>query len=181
MQNDLPLLPDHIEPGLRALFVGINPSRRSAETGHHYAGPNNRFWKVLHESQLIPQAWSYERDADMLQLGFGLTNIVERPTRGVNDLTANDFALGRRQLRNKVRRFQPAAVVFVGITVFDRFFGTAAQRLAIAAGQRTGQQEPELEGCPVYVVPNPSGRNAHWTPEAMLRAYQGLKIWLDGR
>jgi len=165
---------------LRALFVGINPSLRSAATGHHYAGPNNRFWKLLYESRLIDEPWSYERDADMLQLGFGLTNIVERPTRGVNDLTADDFSRGCRQLRGKVRRFQPATVVFVGITVFDRFFGAVARHQAIAAGQRTGQQQPELEGCPVYVVPNPSGRNAHWPPRAMLQAYRELKRWLEG-
>ena len=181
MRTSHSLLPDHLDYGLRALFVGINPSPRSAETGHHYAGPHNRFWKVLYASRLIPEAWGYERDADMLQLGFGLTNIVERPTRGVNNLVPKEFAHGRDSLSAKIQQYRPATVVFVGITVFDRFFGAAARRNAIGTKQRTGLQRPDIQGCPVYVVPNPSGRNAHWTPQAMLQAYKALKEWLDER
>ena len=172
-------LPDHITTGLRALFVGINPGRRSAETGHHYAGPANRFWTVLHQSGLMPEPWGYERDADLLRLGFGLTNIVSRPTRGVGDLQPVDFDTGRDELREKIRTYQPRSVVFVGLMVFDKYFGAAAGRAAAAAGHRTGVQRQRIEGCPVFVVPNPSGRNAHWTRRAMVRAYAQLRQWLD--
>jgi len=172
-------LPDHLANGLRALFVGINPGLRSAETGHHYAGPANRFWSVLHQSGLMPEPWGYERDADLLRLGFGLTNIVARPTRGVGDLQSRDFDRGRQELRAKVRQYKPGAVVFVGLTVFDQYFGAAAGRAAAAAGRRTGAQREQIEGCPVFVVPNPSGRNAHWTAPAMVRAYAELRQWLD--
>jgi len=174
-------LPDHLAPGLRAVFVGINPGLRSAETGHHYAGPANRFWTVLHQAGLLPEPWTPERDAELLDLGFGLTNLVVRPTRGVADLTPEDFAHGLRRLRRMLRRVQPAAVVCVGITVFDRAFGAAAARQARVAGHRTGPQEVRLAGCPVYVVPNPSGRNAHWTPRQMVRAYRDLRVWLENR
>lgn len=164
---------------MRALFVGINPGLRSAETGHHYAGPANRFWNVLHQSGLMPEPWGYERDAELLGLGFGLTNIVSRPSRGISDLNAADFERGRVELRKKVRKYKPRSVVFVGLMVFDHYFGAAAGRAAAAAGHRTGAQRQQLEGCPVFVVPNPSGRNAHWTPRSMVQAYAELREWLN--
>jgi TDG/mug DNA glycosylase family protein len=172
-------LPDHLAPGLRAVFVGINPGLRSAETGRHYAGPANRFWTVMTRAGLLPEPWRPERDAELLALGFGLTNIVARPTRGAGDLGPEDFRRGRLRLRRLLRRHAPGIVVFVGITVFDRVFGSAAARRAAAAGRRTGLQVESLDGIPVWVVPNPSGRNAHWTPEQMVRAYRDLRRWLE--
>jgi TDG/mug DNA glycosylase family protein len=166
-------------PGLRAVFVGINPGLRSAETGHHYAGPANRFWTVMTQAGLLPEPWQPQRDAELLSLGFGLTNLVERPTRGVGDLTAEDFRRGRLRLRRRLRNLRPGVVVLVGITVFDRLFGNAAARRATAAGHRTGLQQETLDGLPVWVVPNPSGRNAHWTPRQMVRAYRALHRWLE--
>lgn len=174
-------LPDHLATHLRALFVGINPGLRSAETGHHYAGAANRFWSVLHQSGLLPEPWGFERDADLLRLGFGLTNIVSRPTRGISDLQSDDFDRGRRELCEKIRQYKPRTVVFVGLMVFDHYFGAAAGRAAAAAGRRTGAQRESIEGCPLFVVPNPSGRNAHWTPRAMVQAYAALRQWLDRR
>jgi TDG/mug DNA glycosylase family protein len=172
-------LPDHLAHGLRAVFVGINPGLRSAETGHHYAGPANRFWSVLHQSGLMPEPWGFERDADLLRLGFGLTNLVARPTRGVGDLRPDDFDRGQQDLRARIRRYRPRTVVLVGLMVFDRIYGSAAGRAAAAAGRRTGAQREHLEGCPVFVVPNPSGRNAHWTPRAMVQANASLRQWLE--
>ena len=163
------------------MFVGINPGLRSAEIGHHYAGHSNRFWTVMTRAGLLPHAWEAENDAALLSLGFGLTNLVTRPTRGVGDLTADDFQRGRQRLLRLVRRHRPGLVVLVGLTVFDHVFGKAAARQAAAAGRRTGLQAERLAAVPVWVVPNPSGRNAHWTPEQMLRAYRDLRRWLEQR
>jgi len=87
-------LPDRLGPGLRAVFVGINPSLRSASTAHHYAGPGNRFWPALRGAGLVPEDMGYERDHELVALGFGLTNVVARATRGASELTPRDHARG---------------------------------------------------------------------------------------
>ena len=94
-------LPDIIAPGLRVLFVGINPGLRSATVGHHYAGHANRFWRLVADAGLVPEPITWRDDARMSEWGFGLTNLVSRPTRGVGELTADDYAAGRRQLRQR--------------------------------------------------------------------------------
>ena len=110
-------LPDVIAPGLRVLFVGINPGLRSAALGHHYAGHANRFWRLLHDARLVPERLTWRDDARIVEWGFGLTNLALRPTRGVGDLEAADFAAGRARLLTKLRRWRPGVVALVGVTV----------------------------------------------------------------
>jgi len=85
-------LPDHLAPKLNILFVGINPGLRSAALGHHYAGPSNRFWKLLYDAKLVPERLTYQDDGRLPHWGLGLTNLVARPTAGLADLTARDLA-----------------------------------------------------------------------------------------
>src|SRR5687768_16423505 len=98
-------LPDNIRPGVRVLFVGINPGTRSAAVGHHFAGYSNRFWKLLYESKLVPVPLSYGDDGRLPEWGFGITNLIGRPSRGIDELTQQDYAAGRRKLLVKIRRY----------------------------------------------------------------------------
>jgi TDG/mug DNA glycosylase family protein len=155
---------------LRLLFVGINPGLRSAATRHHYAGYSNRFWKLLHESGLVPEPLTAERDAELLRWGFGLTNLVARPSSGVSDLTREDFERGARVLRAKVRRLQPAVVALVGVTLYRKLY----PRRLRATRLHLGLQPQPLCGARVFLLPNPSGRNAHYSYTQMLEAFRGL-------
>ena len=112
-------LRDRIEPGVRVLFVGINPGIRSAQTGHHFAGYSNRFWKLLFESRLVPERVTFEDDDRLPSFGYGITNICARPTPGIDTLLAQEYLIGRAKLRRKILRYRPAVVARVGVTVFQ--------------------------------------------------------------
>src|SRR6476620_2754269 len=108
IEKVLPPLRDRIRPGVEVLFVGINPGVRSALTGHHFAGFSNRFWKLLYESRLVPRAITHTDDGLLPEWGLGITNIVPRPTPGIDTLDAAEYVKGRATLRRKVRRYRPA-------------------------------------------------------------------------
>lgn len=164
----LPPLTDRIRPGVRVLFVGINPGVRSSLTGHHFAGFSNRFWKLLHESRLTPERLTFEDDDRLPDLGYGITNIVPRPTPGIDTLGSHEYVAGRTRLRAKVRRYAPAVVAMVGITVFRAM---CPERKGVVA---VGLQRERLGTSAVFVLPNPSGRNANFTYAEMLASFRGL-------
>src|SRR5688572_10559048 len=110
-------LRDRIAPGLRVLFVGINPGVRSAVTGHHFAGFSNRFWKLLVESRLVPEPITYQDDRRLPEWGLGITNLIARPTPGIGDLRRAEYAAGWTVLERKIARFRPAVVALVGVTL----------------------------------------------------------------
>jgi TDG/mug DNA glycosylase family protein len=166
-------LRDRVRPPVRVLLVGINPGIRSAQTGHHFAGYSNRFWKLLFESGLVPEAIGHQDDVRLPEWGIGITNLIPRPTPGIDTLTADEYVSGGRALRRKVRRWQPDLVAFVGVTLFRSVFGRrAADRVAL------GLQDEMFEGARVFVLPNPSGRNANYSYQEMLAAFRGLGAWL---
>ena len=171
----LPPLRDRIRPGVRVLFVGINPGIRSSLTGHHFAGFSNRFWKLLYASRLVPERIGYEDDDRLPEWSYGITNIVPRPTPGIDTLHAREYVEGRARLRRKVYRYRPAIVAVVGITVFRALF--PERRGAVPFGL-----QPERIGASaVFVLPNPSGRNASCSYAEMLRAYRALARCLGRR
>jgi TDG/mug DNA glycosylase family protein len=133
-------LADRLGPRPRILFVGINPSLRSAEVGHHFASPGNPFWRLLYAARLIPSAFTCRDDARLPSCGLGLTNIVPRPTRAAAELTRAEYAAGRARLARLIGKVKPRTVAFVGVTVYRAFFGAAR----------------------VFVLPNPSGLNASY-------------------
>jgi TDG/mug DNA glycosylase family protein len=137
----------------RILFVGINPSLRSAEVGHHFAGPGNPFWRLLHAAGLVPEPLTYADDVRLPSLGLALTNIVPRATRAASELTPAEFRAGRATLARLIARVQPAVVAFVGVTVYRAFFGREA-------GGGAGPKPERIGAARVFVVPNPSGLNA---------------------
>ncbi len=173
MPNRLPLLRDRIRPGLRVLFVGINPGVRSSLTGHHFAGFSNRFWKLLYESRLVPEPIGFEDDDRLPEWGFGITNVVARPTPGIDTLKPEEYVAGRSVLRRKVARYKPKVVALVGITVFRAMFPERR-------GPVTPGLQPERLGTSeVFVLPNPSGRNANFSYAEMLASFRQLARRLE--
>ena len=171
----LPPLRDRITPGVRVLFVGINPGIRSSLTGHHFAGFSNRFWKLLYAAKLVPEPMTYEDDDRLPEWGYGITNIVPRPTPGIDTLKPEEYVAGRARLRAKVRRYKPRVVAMVGVTVFRAMF---PERKGVV---NVGLQEERVGESAVFVLPNPSGRNANFTHAEMLAAFKGLKRYLRRR
>ena len=154
---------------MRVLFVGINPGIRSALTGHHFAGFSNRFWKLLFESGLVPERISYLDDGRLPEWGYGVTNIVPRPTPGIDTLHPGEYVAGRTKLRAKIRRHRPAVVAMVGVTVFRAMF---PERKGVV---KVGLQPETIGESAVFVLPNPSGRNANFTYAEMLAAFRALR------
>jgi TDG/mug DNA glycosylase family protein len=164
-------LRDRIGPNLRVLFVGINPGMRSAAVGHHFAGPSNRFWRLLHESGLVPEPVTWSDDERLPGWGFGITNLVARATPGIGDLHASELLAGRRALEAKVRRYRPAIAALVGVTIYRALFPDVAGAAPVALGEAPAM----LAGARVFVLPNPSGRNANYSYAEMLDAFRRLR------
>ena len=169
MVTHLPPLRDRIKPDVRILFVGINPGIRSSETGHHFAGYSNRFWKLLFDSGLVNERITYEDDDRLPQFGYGIPNIVPRPTPGVDTLRPAEFVEGRARLRRKILRHRPAVVALVGVTVFRAMFPERKEPEAL------GPQPEQIGRSAVFVLPNPSGRNANFSYAEMLAAFRALR------
>ncbi|WP_322922383.1 mismatch-specific DNA-glycosylase [Paenibacillus campi] len=146
----MPTIPDHIKHELDILFVGFNPSLRSGEVGHHYANPRNRFWSILYRSGLTPRLYHPEEDSDLLELGYGFTNIVSRPTRGIDDILPEEYATGRVELRAKLALYRPRIACFVGKGVYTKY----SQRSQAPWGI---QSESVTEGIVEFVAPSSSG------------------------
>jgi double-stranded uracil-DNA glycosylase len=165
----LPPLRDRIRPGVRVLFVGINPGVRSSLTGHHFAGFSNRFWKLLYDARLVPQPITFHDDDRLPEWGYGITNIVARPTPGIDTLVPAEYVEGRLRLRRKILRYKPAVVALVGVTVYRAMF---PDRKGVV---RLGRQVETIGSSAVFVLPNPSGRNANFSYGEMLDAFRSLR------
>ena len=167
----LPKLRDRIRPGVQVLFVGINPGVRSALTGHHFAGFSNRFWKLLFESRLVQEPVTYEDDDRLPEWGYGITNIVARATPGIDTLRPDEYVGGRERLLAKVGKYRPRVVALVGVTVFRAMFPEHKGPVAL------GLQRQMLGDSALFVLPNPSGRNANFSYAEMLAAYKNLRAY----
>jgi double-stranded uracil-DNA glycosylase len=167
-------LSDHIHPSVRVLFVGINPGFRSAQTGHHFAGYSNRFWKLLYESKLVSDPLTYEEDSRLTEWRLGLTNIIRRPSAGIDVLRPREYAAGQRRLLTIVKRYRPGVLALLGVTIYRMLFPEVRARRV-----RLGLQRERFAGTRLYVLPNPSGRNAHYSYRAMLLAFRGLRKEAD--
>jgi double-stranded uracil-DNA glycosylase len=178
-------LKDHIAPGLRVLFVGINPGVRSALTGHHFAGFSNRFWKLLWESRLVSESITFADDRRLPEWKLGITNLIARPSRGINELRPAEYLDGWKTLERKIRRYRPAIVALVGVTLYRAvqsllsLDGKTRVRHAAPPDPRRGDVlglRPEtIHGARIFVLPNPSGRNANFTYAEMLAAFSSLR------
>ncbi|HLP99579.1 MAG TPA: mismatch-specific DNA-glycosylase [Candidatus Limnocylindria bacterium] len=144
-------LPDYLRRGMRLVIVGCNPGEQSARLGHYYAGRANLFWPLLYDSRIVPEPLEYKDDKRMIEFGIGLTDLVKRPTRGVEEIDRQEFAEGRIILSQKLEEFVPRVVGFNGKIVFEMF----AQRPC-----KLGLQKQKLYGAQVFVLPSTSGQNA---------------------
>ena len=157
---------------MRVLFVGINPGMRSAAIGHHFAGPSNRFWKLLFDSRLVPEPIGTADDHRLPEWGFGITNLVPRATPGIDTLRPAEYVAGALALRRKVRRWKPNVVALVGVTLCRAVF---AVKPGVAIPLGLQPESITFEGARVFVLPNPSGRNANFSHHEMLAAFRGLR------
>jgi double-stranded uracil-DNA glycosylase len=160
------LLPDVLAPDLRIVFSGINPGLWSAATGHHFARPGNRFWPALYASGLTPRRMRPAEQEALLDLGLGLTNVVPRATARADELDRAEYVEGGRRLAEKVARLRPAWLAVLGVTAYRRAFG---DRTAQVGEQRLTWGDTRL-----WVLPNPSGLNAHWSAAALADAFRAL-------
>ncbi|MGB2643680.1 MAG: mismatch-specific DNA-glycosylase [Candidatus Acidiferrum sp.] len=143
-------LPDHLRKGMKLVIVGCNPSESSVRVGHYYAGRTNQFWPILYESGVVPEPFDYHDDKRVIEFGIGLTDLVKRPTKGIEELTREDFAEGRIVLSQKLEEFTPHVVAFNGKIVYEQF----SQRKC-----KFGLQKEQLYGSRVYVLPSTSSQN----------------------
>ena len=170
---------DRIGPGLRILFVGINPGVRSAQTNHHFAGPGNRFWKLLWDSRLVPEPFTYVDDDRLPEFGMGVTNLVPRPSPGIDSLKPAEYVTGWQVLDKKIETYRPAVVALVGVTlwraILPLLLADDGKRRRAAAIKCPGLQSLTIHGARIFVLPNPSGRNANYTYAEMLAAFRSLR------
>jgi double-stranded uracil-DNA glycosylase len=164
-------VPDIVAPGLRVLFCGINPSLYSAAVGHHFARPGNRFWPTLHGAGFTDRLLSPFEDALLLGFGLGCTNLVPRATARADELDAAELRLGVERLRDLVLRHRPAWLAVLGVSAFREAF----DRPRASAGP----QAAEIAGTAVWLLPNPSGLNAHYQLPGLVAEYGRLRAAAD--
>jgi TDG/mug DNA glycosylase family protein len=165
-------IPDVLAPALAVVFCGINPGLWSAATGHHFARPGNRFWPALHRSGFTPRQLDPAEQEAMLTYGLGITNLVERGTARANELTADELVAGAETLTAKAERLGPAWLAVLGVTAYRWAYG---RRDAVV-----GAQPDRIGDTRVWILPNPSGLNAHYTLDRLAAEFAALrKIAID--
>ena len=157
-----------VAPGLSVLFCGINPGLYSGFTGHHFAGPGNRFWPALHDAGFTPRRLSPFEDRELLTYGLGITNLVARTTATAAELSPAELRAGRIRLARLVGRHRPAWLAVVGIGAYRTAF--ARPRAAV------GAQPEQVADARIWVLPNPSGLNANHRPADFARLFTELRL-----
>ena len=165
------IVPDVIAEDLDVLFCGTNPGLYSGVVGHHFARPGNRFWKALHGAGFTDRLYAPEEDRKLLELGIGLTNIVQRTTARADELSKEELAAGAKRLVKTVSRYRPGVIAVLGVGAYATAFGRKAQ---------IGLQEDSPLGTRVFVLPNPSGLQAHYQLPEMIEIFGELRAIVNG-
>jgi TDG/mug DNA glycosylase family protein len=160
-------VPDLIAPGLKILFCGINPGLYSAAVQHHFARPGNRFWPALFAGGLTPRLLSPFEERELLKLRLGITNVVDRASAGADELARDELKAGAARLERKVRKYQPGVLAILGVGAYRVGFGRPEAQV--------GLQEPTIAATRIWVLPNPSGLNAHYQAEDLAAAFDELR------
>jgi double-stranded uracil-DNA glycosylase len=160
-------LPDLIAPGLSILFCGINPGLYSAAVGYHFARPGNRFWSTLHRAGITERLLTPAQGRELLQYGCGITDLVARSSASADELTTDELIRGRRRLLMKVKRYAPRCLAILGLGAYQKAFGHRHATL--------GKQLEQIGATVVWVLPNPSGLNAHYQPPELARQFRRLR------
>jgi len=161
---------DVIAPGLQVLFCGINPGLYTAAVGHHFARPGNRFWKALYGAGFTPRLLSPDEQGELPALGLGITNLADRPTAKAEELTVEELRTGRLLLTMKAQRYQPRCVAILGLGAYGKAFGVPHPKIGPAA--------PLTDHTRIWVLPNPSGLNAHHQLDDLIEALRELRASL---
>jgi double-stranded uracil-DNA glycosylase len=164
-------VPDLIAPDLKVLFCGINPGLYSAAVGHHFARPGNRFWPCLYAAGFTPRRVSPFEERELLNWGLGITNFVDRATSAADELTVEELAQGAKRLERKVRKYGPKVLAVLGVGAYRTGFGRAKAKL--------GPQPESIGDTRVWVLPNPSGLNAHYQGQDLARLFQELRLSIE--
>ena len=162
-------LPDYLRKGMKLILVGANPGDRSARVGHYYAGRTNQFWPIMYESGVIPEPLGYEDDRRCLEFGIGMTDLVKRPTRGIEEIERQEYAEGRVLLAQKLEEMRPRVIAFNGKTVYEKFTGRPC---------KLGLQKEKLYDAQVFVLPSTSGQNAGTDRAVKTRYFKQLAALL---
>ncbi|VVJ22173.1 G/U mismatch-specific uracil DNA glycosylase (EC [Amycolatopsis camponoti] len=165
---DTAVLPDVLDEDLRVVFVGINPGLTSAAAGHSFHTPGNRFWPALHRAGFTPRQLRAEEERLLLGWGLGITSIVRRPTARAAQLSRDELVAGGRDLAERVGAIRPRWLAMLGVTGYRAAFGLPRARL--------GPQDATIGGARVWVVPNPSGLNAHFPPRALAVEFARMRV-----
>ncbi len=166
------VVPDVIAPGLDVLFCGINPGLYTAAIGHHFGKPGNRFWPALHLSGFTPRQISPYNEQELLALGLGITNVVMRTTAAADELTPEELRAGAKALRRKVFRYKPRFLAVLGLGAYRVGFGVTKAAV--------GPQEESIGSTRVWLLPNPSGLNAHYQLPELAREFRKLRRAVSG-
>jgi TDG/mug DNA glycosylase family protein len=163
-------LPDLIGPGVRAVFCGINPSLYTAAVGFHFARPGNRFWPAIAKAGITERQLAPSEQHLLLGLGYGITNVVARATASADELDEEELIAGAKSLARKVRRWKPRVLAVLGASAYRIGFGKAKATI--------GAQEETIGETAVWVLPNPSGLNAHYQVDDLARLYRELHLFV---
>jgi len=164
-------MPDLIQRGLRVLFCGINPSLYSVVVGVHFARPGNRFWPTLHAAGMTARRLQPSEQAELLTLGYGITNVVDRATATADLLEPAELTGGAKALEAKVRRYRPGILAVLGVSAYRTAFARPKAQ--------TGLQAERLGATRLWVLPNPSGLNAHYQLADLARLFAELRRAAD--
>ena len=162
-------IPDLVAKDLIVLFAGINPGLYTAAIGRHFGRPGNRFWPALHGGGFTPRLFSPFEESLLLDLKYGIANIVQRATVRADELTDDELRTGGQRLEANVKRWHPTVVAFLGIHPYRVVSGIKDAHI--------GLQKPRFGGSHAWVLPNPSGLNAHYLPAALAKLFGDLRIW----
>ncbi len=165
-------VPDVIRPELKVLFCGINPGLYTAAVGHHFARPGNRFWPAIHKAGFMARQLSPFEERELLELGYGVTNVVNRATASADEVTRDDLIKGARQLERKVLKYNPACLAVLGLGAYRTAFAEAHAK--------PGKPEPMIGKTLIWVLPNPSGLNANYQLPEIVRLFRELRTTVDG-
>jgi double-stranded uracil-DNA glycosylase len=160
-------VPDVITPGLKVLFCGINPGLYSGATGHHFARPGNRFWKALYEAGFTTRLLEPSEENDLLDLGYGITNLVERATAQAGEIKRDELIDGVKRLTVKVGQYRPKYVAVLGIGVYRQAFERPHAEI--------GRQDELFSESILWLLPNPSALNGHYQPPLLGRLFRELR------
>lgn len=161
-------VPDLVGPGLRVLFVGINPSNCSGAAGLHFASPGNRFWPAIHQAGFTDRQLRPDERGDLLESGIGITNLSNRATAKASEVDNEELLAGGLRLQGTIREYRPRFVAVLGKRAYAIAFGQPKPEF--------GRQPRDLEGAALWLLPNPSGLNAHYQVPELAAQFAELRI-----